>query len=163
MAGLYSFLQDFRDGTREFYADEFPTMKGKLEQLRIRQIGVKYLFEGANTMIAAVQQREALSKLDKEKSAEKDKVQDEIALHAKKQLSKKAAPPPEPPMYVRVPQRVGMCWAADDAQLKQTLGGDDAAKSDELPSPSDSSSAKAPLHQADSTTAHETAKATKKK
>ena len=163
VAGLYSFLQDFRDGTREFYADEFPTMKGKLEQLRIRQIGVKYLFEGANTMIAAVQQREALSKLDKEKSAEKDKVQDEIALHAKKQLSKKAAPPPEPPMYVRVPQRVGMCWAADDAQLKQTLGGDDAAKNDELPLPSDSSSAKAPLHQADSTTAHETAKATKKK
>ena len=163
VTGLYTFLQDFRDGTRDFYADEFPTMKGKLEQLRIRQIGVKYLFEGANTMIAAVQQRENLSKLDKEKAAEKAKVQDEIALHAKKQLTKKAAPPPEPPMYVRVPQRVGMCWAADDAQLKQTLGGEDSAKDDEPSSHSDSSSAKAPHHQADSTTAHETAKPAKKK
>lgn len=163
VTGLYTFLQDFRDGTRDFYADEFPTMKGKLEQLRIRQIGVKYLFEGANTMIAAVQQRENLSKLDKEKAAEKAKVQDEIALHAKKQLTKKAAPPPEPPMYVRVPQRVGMCWAADDAQLKQTLGGEDSAKDGEPSSHSDSSSTKAPHHQADSTTAHETAKPAMKK
>ena len=163
VAGLYSFLQDFRDGTREFYADEFPTMKGKLELLHIRQIGVKYLFEGADTMITAVQQRENLSKLDKEKTAEKAKVQDEIALHAKKDLSKKLTPPPEPPMYVKIPQRVGMCWAADDMQLKKTLGGDDPTKSDDPLSPPDSSLAKAAPQPAENKTAHEAIKPSKKK
>lgn len=126
--GLYSFLRDFRDGTRQFYADEFPTMKGKLEQLAIRQIGVEYTFDGADALIAAVQQREALTRIDKEKTAEKQQLQDQIALRAKQAVTAKLEPPAEPPMQVRIPVRIGMCWAADEAQLKQTIGSDETAK-----------------------------------
>lgn len=126
--GLYSFLRDFRDGTRQFYADEFPTIKGKLEQLAIRQIGVEYSFDGADALVAAVQQREALYRIDKEKTSEKQQLQDQIAQRAKQAVTTKLEPPAEPPMQVRIPIRVGMCWAADDEQLKQAIGSDESAK-----------------------------------
>lgn len=134
-SGLYSFLRDFRDGTRQFYADEFPTMRGKLEQLGIRQIGVEYLFDGAEALIAAAQQREAWFRIDKEKTAEKQQLQDQIAQRAKQAVAAKLEPPTEPPMQVRIPIRIGMCWAVDEAQLKQGIGTDDDAKPGATPAP----------------------------
>ena len=119
--GLYAFLVDFRDGTRQFFADEFPAMKGKLEQLGIRQIGVKYVFDGADALIAAAQQRENLLRIDREKNAEKQRLQDEAVQRSKQVLTAKLDGPGEPAMQVRLPIRVGMCWAADEAQQKQAL------------------------------------------
>ena len=56
-----------------------------------------------------------------------------------------------------------MCWAADDTQLKKTLGGDDPTKSDDPLSPPDSSPAKTAPQPAENKTAHEAIKPSKKK
>lgn len=109
--GVVRFLQDFRDGARQFNVDEFPAARARLDALGVRQVGLRYNFEGQDAILKAAQQLEQLERLEKEKTAEKQRLQDaqfareERGIQAK--LSSAAA---VPAIEVSLPKQIGVCW-----------------------------------------------------
>lgn len=109
--GVVRFLQDFRDGARQFNVDEFPAARARLDALGVRQVGLRYNFEGQDAILKAAQQLEQLERQEKEKTAEKQRLQDaqfareERGIQAK--LSSAAA---VPAIEVSLPKQIGVCW-----------------------------------------------------
>ena len=114
--GIVKFLQDFRDGNRQFNVDEFPAARTKLDALGIRQISLRYNFEGQDAILKSAQQLDNLDKQDKEKTAEKQRVQDaQIAreqrgIEAKLSNSGSTGSSTGPAIEISVPKQIGVCW-----------------------------------------------------
>ncbi|MES2509497.1 MAG: type VI secretion protein IcmF/TssM N-terminal domain-containing protein [Pseudomonadota bacterium] len=109
--GVVRFLQDFRDGARQFNADEFPAARGRLDALGVRQIGVRYTFDGHDAILRASQQLETLDRQDKEKTAEKQRLQDAQFSQQQRGLQAKIASVNRPSTTeVTLPKQIGVCW-----------------------------------------------------
>lgn len=117
--GLIRFLQDFRDGQRQFHADEFPSSATKLRELGISQIGLRYKFEGQEAVLKVAQQLEQLALREKEAKATKQRVQDAQNAKAQQHIEVKLAGSNEPPMQVSLPNRIGTCWDSASKPYKQ--------------------------------------------
>jgi len=110
-SGVVRFLQDFRDGSRQFNVDEFPAARARLDALGVRQVGLRYNFEGQDAILKAAQQLELLERQEKEKTIDKQRLQDaqfareERGIQAR--LSSAAA---VPAIEVSLPKQIGVCW-----------------------------------------------------
>ncbi|MEO7030878.1 MAG: type VI secretion protein IcmF/TssM N-terminal domain-containing protein [Herbaspirillum sp.] len=108
--GLVRFVQDFRDGMRQFNADEFPASRQKLDALGVHQIGVRYDFVGQDNILKTAQQLERLEQQEKEATETKRHAQDTQTAQAQRNIEVKMAGGQEPPMQVALPERIGVCW-----------------------------------------------------
>ena len=109
--GVVRFLQDFRDGARQFNVDEFPSAKARLDALGVRQIGLRYNFEGQDAILKAAQQLELLDRQEKEKTAEKQRLQDaQFAREERGIQAKLSNATTVPGIEVSVPKQIGVCW-----------------------------------------------------
>lgn len=146
--GTIRFLQDFRDGSRQFNADEFPAAKARLDSLGVRQIGVHYSFDGQDAILKNTQLLDTLDKIDKDKTAEKQRLQDGQFAQAQRGLQTKIANVSRAPSTeVSVTKQIGVCWngrlTAHRAQDTQALFKSLAAA--QLALPSQTGNASAPL------------------
>ncbi len=111
--GTIRFLQDFRDGSRQFNADEFPAAKPRLDALGVRQIGVHYSFDGQDAILKNSQQLDILDRIDKAKTAEKQRLQDGQFAQAHRGIQTKIANVSRAvSTEVSVTQQIGVCWNA---------------------------------------------------
>jgi type VI secretion system protein ImpL len=109
--GVVRFLQDFRDGARQFNADEFPAARGRLDALGVRQIGVRYTFDGQDAVLRSNQQLEALDRQEKEKIAEKQRLQDlQFSQQQRGLQAKIASVTRTSTTEVTLPKQIGVCW-----------------------------------------------------
>ena len=109
--GTIRFLQDFRDGSRQFNADEFPAARSRLDSLGVRQFGVHYSFDGQAAILKNAQQLEMLDKIDKEKSIEKQRLQDGQFAQAQRGIQAKIVNISRvPSTEVSVTKQIGVCW-----------------------------------------------------
>jgi type VI secretion system protein ImpL len=109
--GVVRFLQDFRDGARQFNVDEFPSAKARLDALGVRQIGLRYNFEGQDAILKAAQQLELLDRQEKEKTADKQRLQDaQFAREERGIQAKLSNATTVPGIEVSVPKQIGVCW-----------------------------------------------------
>lgn len=117
-SGIVKFLQDFRDGNRQFNVDEFPAARTKLDALGVKQISLRYNFDGHDTILKAAQQLDLLDKQDKEKVAEKNRLQDAQVLREQRGIEAKlsnsggVANSNAPVIEVSLPKQIGVCWDA---------------------------------------------------
>jgi len=116
--GIIRFLQDFRDGQRQFHADEFPSSTAKLRELGISQIGLRYKFEGQEAILKVAQQLEQLTLHEKEARTSKQRNLDALNAKAQQHIEFKLAGSSEPPMQVSLPDRIGTCWDASSKPYK---------------------------------------------
>jgi type VI secretion system protein ImpL len=116
--GVPNFLRDFRGGVRQFDVDEFPAAKEGLDVLGVKQISVRYNFEGQDAILKQAQQLDTFDKLEKDTAREKQKLQDEQFKRSQENIQQKlAAQAPriaglriEPSAEVFLPQQIGACW-----------------------------------------------------
>lgn len=110
-SGVVRFLQDFRDGARQFNVDEFPAARARLDALGVRQIGLRYNFEGQDAILKAAQQLEQLDRLEKEKTADKQRLQDaQFAREERGIQAKLSNATSVPGIEVSLPKQIGVCW-----------------------------------------------------
>lgn len=136
--GVVRFLQDFRDGVRQFNVDEFPAARAQLDALGVRQIGLRYSFEGQDVILRSAQQLEALDRQEKEKTSEKQRLQDAQFNQAQRSIQTKIANAARSSgAEVSLPKQIGVCWdakvAAHKPQDSQALFRDLAAAQISLP------------------------------
>ena len=111
--GVVRFLQDFRNGSRQFNVDEFPQAKARLNALEVRQIGVHYIFEGQDAILKAAQQLDLLNRSERETTAEKRRLQDVQFAHNEQGLRARLSnATSEPSIRVSLPKQIGVCWDA---------------------------------------------------
>ena len=114
--GVVKFLQDFRDGARQFNADEFPSAKTRLEALGVRQISLRYNFEGQDAILKSAQQLEVFDRQDKEKATEKQRLQDAQVAREQRGIDTKlsnanaSGSGGAASIEVSVPKQIGVCW-----------------------------------------------------
>ncbi len=109
--GVIRFLQDFRDGARQFNVDEFPAARARLDALGVRQIGLHYSFEGQDAILRAAQQMESLERQDKDKTAEKQRLQDNQFSQQQRGIQAKLSSVGRAPQTeVSLPKQIGVCW-----------------------------------------------------
>ena len=114
--GVVRFLQDFRDGARQFNVDEFPDARARLEALSVRQIGLRYTFEGQDAILKTAQQLDMLDRLDKAKVLEKQGLQDTHFVQTRQGIDGKIFHVNRSPTTeVSLPQQIGVCW--DNSRL----------------------------------------------
>jgi type VI secretion system protein ImpL len=110
-SGVVRFLQDFRDGARQFNVDEFPAARARLDALGVRQIGLRYNFEGQDAILKAAQQLELLDRQEKEKTADKQRLQDaQFAREERGIQAKLSNATSVPAIEVSLPKQIGVCW-----------------------------------------------------
>ncbi len=141
--GVVRFLQDFRDGARQFNVDEFPAARIRLDALGVRQIGLRYIFEGQDAILRSAQQLDALDRQEKEKISEKQRSQDAQFNQAQRGLQTKIANVGQASTAeVSLPTQIGVCWdgkvAAHKPQDSQALFRELAAAQLALPQASGS-------------------------
>ena len=109
--GMIRFLQDFRDGSRQFNADEFPAAKARLDSLGVRQIGVHYSFDGQDAILKNAQQLDTLDRIDKEKTVEKQRLQDGQFAQAQRGIQAKISNVSRAPSTeISITKQIGVCW-----------------------------------------------------
>ena len=109
--GVVRFLQDFRDGARQFNVDEFPAARARLDVLGVRQIGLRYSFEGQDAILRSAQQLDALDRQEKDKMSDKQRLQDVQFNQAQRGIqSKIAAAGRTSSAEVSLPKQIGVCW-----------------------------------------------------
>ena len=110
-SGVVRFLQDFRDGARQFNVDEFPAARARLDALGVRQVGLRYNFEGQDAILKAAQQLEQLERQEKDKTAEKQRLQDaQFAREERGIQAKLSNATAVPAIEVSLPKQIGVCW-----------------------------------------------------
>jgi len=118
--GVVRFLQDFRDGARQFNVDEFPDARVRLEALGVRQIGLRYNLEGQDAILKTAQQLDMLDRLDKAKVLEKQGLQDTHFAQTRKGIDGKIAHVNRSPTTeVSLPQQIGVCWDSNRLPYRQ--------------------------------------------
>jgi type VI secretion system protein ImpL len=137
------FLQDFRDGARQFNVDEFPAARARLDALGVRQIGLRYSFEGQDTILRSAQQLDVLDRQEKDKMSEKQRLQDAQFNQAQRGIQTKIANAGRSSSAeVSLPKQIGVCWdskvTAHKPQDSQALFRDLAAAQMALPQASGS-------------------------
>lgn len=115
--GLVRFLQDFRDGTKQFNVDEFPSARTRLDALSVRQISLRYNFEGQDAILKATQQISDLERQEKDKTLEKQRTQDTQAAREQQAIQVRLSNAGSPnaggvasSIEVSVPKQIGVCW-----------------------------------------------------
>ena len=111
--GVVRFLQDFRDGSRQFNVDEFPQARTRLDALGVRQISVHYIFEGQDVILKAAQQLDLLNRQERDSTAEKRRLQDvQFARDERVIQTRLSGAGSEPSIKVSLPKQIGVCWDA---------------------------------------------------
>lgn len=110
-SGVVRFLQDFKDGSRQFNVDEFPAARPRLEALGVRQIGLRYSFDGQDAILRTNQQLETLNRQEKTELTEKQRQQDVQFSHQQRGIQTKMANVSRSsPTEVSLPKQIGVCW-----------------------------------------------------
>ncbi len=122
--GMINFLRDFRSGLRQFHADEFPSAKAGLDALSVRQIAVRYAFEGQDVVLRIAQQLDAYDKQQKESLLEKQKSEETLLRLSQEDIQQKLAAQSAPAGSARsaadvsLPEQIGVCWNEKAASEK---------------------------------------------
>jgi type VI secretion system protein ImpL len=146
--GVVHFLQDFVDGSRHFVVDDFPSSRNRLVALGVNRIGVRYNFEGQDAVVRLSQQLDALDQQEKDKLAEKARLQDQqlrleqVGMQTKMSSGRRTAK-----VSVVLPEEIGVCWntrlSANTAQDSQAMFSEAAAEQLAAPASPTKTSAKA--------------------
>ncbi len=109
--GVVRFLQDFRDGARQFNINDFPAAQARLDALGVRQIGVHYSFKGQDAVLQAAQQIDTLERQRKDKISDKQRLQDAQLDQAQRGIQTKIANAGRSSsVEVSLPKQIGVCW-----------------------------------------------------
>lgn len=110
--GFVQFLRDFQNGEHRFTANDFPDYGRQLASLGVKDITVRYQFNGQNTVLDNSKQLESTDEALKKAQEEKQTIQTALAnLAQQKSLSKLASSAPiSSPMTVQIPGKIGLCW-----------------------------------------------------
>ncbi len=122
-AGIADFVNDFRDGTHDFTAADFPQSRARLDALKVSKISVRYDFQGQDALLKAVAQAAQLAREQAELAAEQQRLSAQ-QLSQTQALVDIRAPGSvgEPLLQVSVPPRIGACWSVESRRSSpQTL------------------------------------------
>lgn len=148
--GVVRFLQDFRDGARQFNVDEFPAARARLDALGVRQIGLHYSFEGQDAILRSAQQLDTLDRQEKDKMSDKQRLQDTQFNQAQRGIQAKITNAGRSSgSEVSLPKQIGVCWdgkvTAHKPQDSQALFRDLVAAQMALPQASGAAGGKTAL------------------
>jgi len=128
--GVAHFVSDFRAGVRQFQPADFPSAQPSLDALGVRQIAVRYTFDGQDAILRAAQQIDDYETLKTTTAQEKQRIQDQQFQATQQGIDQKLAvlPAVAPPLpinavstlnaaSVSLPQQIVLCWN------QQALGG----------------------------------------
>jgi len=121
--GVAHFVSDFRAGVRQFQPADFPSAQPSLDALGVRQIAVRYTFDGQDAILRAAQQIDDYETLKTTTAQEKQRIQDQQFQLTQQGIDQKLAvlPAAAPPLpgnaastlnaaSVSLPQQIGVCW-----------------------------------------------------
>ncbi|MBI3068799.1 MAG: SPOR domain-containing protein, partial [Betaproteobacteria bacterium] len=117
--GFGRFLREFYDGEHSFRAGDFPSQRTRLEELGIRNISVRYEFSGLDAVLRQMDQLAQLERREKEKLAEKQKLQETQDKLESRKLEQKRAELKQQPAAERderpavkaaLPEKIAACW-----------------------------------------------------
>lgn len=124
-SGFVDFLNDFRNGSRQFVPADFPRERKRLEQLAVRAITVRYDFSGQEALRRAAAELNQLERQRQDAQAQRRRVADLRTEQAKQlvELKEQASVESVPDVDMTVPQRVGACWGlGQDTDPSHSLG-----------------------------------------
>jgi type VI secretion system protein ImpL len=110
------FLADFRNGTHQFSAEDFPASQAALAVLGVRQITVRYAFDGQDEVLKLAQQLDDNAKLQQNADDEKQRLQDAQLQQAQQELQPALMAgsmqglPSGDLASLALPQQIGVCW-----------------------------------------------------
>jgi type VI secretion system protein ImpL len=138
------------DGSRQFVLDDFPSSRNRLVALGVNRIGVRYNFEGQDAVVRLSQQLDALDQQEKDKLAEKARIQDQQLRQQQVGLQTNIANVGRTgKVSVILPEEIGVCWntrlIANTAQDSQAMFRDAAAEQLALPVSSAKASAQSKI------------------
>jgi type VI secretion system protein ImpL len=121
--GVADFVNEFRDGTHDFTAVDFPLSRARLDALKIRKISVRYDFQGQEALLKAQMQMAKLARDQEGLVAEKQSLSAQQLSQAQALVDIRAPGSlGEPLLQVTVPPRVGACWSVESrSSSPQTL------------------------------------------
>lgn len=123
LTGVADFVNEFRDGSHDFVATDFPLSRARLDALKVSKIGVRYDFKGQGALLKAQAQLLKLASDQQSLAAEKQRLLARQLEQAQALVDIRApGAQGEPLLQVSVPPRVGACWSAESrSSSPQTL------------------------------------------
>ena len=121
--GIARFVEEFRDGSFEFGAADFPASRERLEALGVSRIRVRYDFEGQDELLRITARIAELLRQRAELQAHKQRLTQQQTREAQALVEIQApGASGEPVLSVNVPPRVGACWSSESlVRSPQTL------------------------------------------
>ena len=121
--GVADFVNEFRDGTHDFGALDFPQSRARLEALKVGKISVRYDFQGQDALLKAQAQIAKLVRDQEDTAAEKQRLVAQQLSQAQALVDIRApGSQGEPLLQVSVPPRIGACWSVESrSSSPQTL------------------------------------------
>ena len=121
--GVADFVNDFRDGTHDFGAADFPQSRARLDTLKVAKISVRYDLQGQDALLDAQAQIAKLARDQQEMGAERQRLTARQLSEAQALVDIRApGAQGEPLLQVSVPPRIGGCWSAESrSKSPQTL------------------------------------------
>jgi type VI secretion system protein ImpL len=121
--GVADFVKDFRDGTHDFGAADFPQSRARLDALKVSKISLRYDFQGQDAVLDAQAQIVKLARDQQDMIAERQRLSARQLREAQELVDIRApGAQGEPLLQVSVPPRVGGCWSAESrSKSPQTL------------------------------------------
>lgn len=121
--GVIDFVNEFRDGSHDFGAVDFPNSRARLDALKVSRISVRYDLQGQDALLKAQAQLLQIAREQEEKSAEKQRLTTEQLGQAQALVDIRVpGAAGEPVMQVSVPPRIGACWSIESrTSSPQTL------------------------------------------
>ena len=122
-SGVADFVAEFRDGTHDFGALDFPQSRARLEAMNVSKISVRYDLQGQDALLKVQAQIAKLARDQVEIAAEKQRLMAQQLNQAQALVDIRApGASGEPLMQVSVPPRIGACWSAESrSKSPQTL------------------------------------------
>lgn len=121
--GVVDFVNEFRDGTHDFGAIDFPQSRARLDALKVSKITVRYDFQGQDALLKMHAQIVKLSREQEDMAAEKQRLTAQQLNQAQALVDIRApGAQGEPLLQVSVPPRIGACWSVESrSSSPQTL------------------------------------------
>lgn len=121
--GIVRFVEEFRDGSFEFGAADFPSSRERLDALGVNRIRVRYDFEGQDELLRTTARIAELNRQRTALTAQKQQLTQQQTREAQAMVEIQApGASGEPVLSVNVPPRVGACWSSESlVRSPQTL------------------------------------------
>ncbi|MDQ8021115.1 MAG: type VI secretion protein IcmF/TssM N-terminal domain-containing protein [Moraxellaceae bacterium] len=119
--GFAAFMQDFRSGQHIFNAADFPAQRTRLEAADVRQVIVRFSFDGQDAILDATEQHRRLTDQRNTANADKQRAQQQLdALSQGNLQARLQGLGTEPSSEVKLPGRIALCWNSDPTLVRSS-------------------------------------------